>query len=110
MSDKPATLTAHLIAWPLGIACSLWCAYVLTWWWLWFVVPLGVPAIGTLHAWALSAGALFFHRHLSLAVAERCGERLDSCKTSQYVIVKPIAIAIAMTGVWGVFWCVQRLM
>jgi len=42
-----------------GIPLGLWKGYVVSCLWLWFLVPLGVPAIGVLHAWGISILAGF---------------------------------------------------
>lgn len=109
MSDKPATVTAHLIAFPLGVACSFYCAHIMTYWWLWFVVPLGVPAIGTIHAWALTFVTWFLTRGLALGIIERT-KLLPEHSSSTYVIGRPIAISVFMTLGWGVLYILQRLM
>jgi predicted neutral ceramidase superfamily lipid hydrolase len=109
MSDKPATLIHHVVGFVLGAAGSVWFAQVMTYWWLWFVVPLGLPAIGTAHAWALCAASVFFSRSLIFAVCERADVPQDR-KTAAYVVMKPIVVALWATAVWGVLWCVQRLM
>lgn len=46
-----------------AIAGSIYAGYVSSWLWLWFVVPLGAPPIGT--AWAIGLGCLV--SRLSLA-------------------------------------------
>lgn len=109
MSDKPASPYAYLAAVPLGIATSVWCAYVMTYWWAWFVVPLGVPAIGTLHAWALCCVTWFVGRGFAFASLERA-DVMPKYATTSYVVAKPILVA-ALTGVaFGMLYLLHRMM
>lgn len=38
----------------LGIPLALLNGWVISWLWLWFLVPLGIPAIGVVHAMGIS--------------------------------------------------------
>ncbi len=37
----------------LSVPCSLYNAFMFTFMWRWFIIPLGAPTIGTIHAWGL---------------------------------------------------------
>jgi len=51
---KPAALVALSLLYLVSVPVSIYLnALVLSSLWLWFLVPLGVPAIGLAHAWGI---------------------------------------------------------
>lgn len=67
--------TKALVAIVAYIAVIPWVAYVATVMWGWFVVPLGMPAIGKAHAYGLLAIAGLIRRGESSKKADPAGTR-----------------------------------
>lgn len=109
MSDKPASPYAHIAALPLGIAASVWVAYTMTYWWQWFVVPLGLPTISTVHAYALCGAGWFFSRGIAFGLAERA-DVLAKHDNNFYVIGKPIMVSAIAGALLAFFYVLHRLM
>ena len=56
-------LLSTLLAIAVGAACVPWFAYVATVMWAWFVVPLGVHALGKAHAYGLVSMVALLKTH-----------------------------------------------
>jgi hypothetical protein len=64
--------------------------WVLSWLWLWFLVPLGIPAIGVVHAMGIT-GVVGF---LTKQYTETDGEK-DRGEKLAYLVVAPfLALAV----------------
>ncbi len=59
MVEVFAIMVALSVGAALIIALSLWRGFVLSYLWTWFLVPLGVPDIGIIHAIGISMIASF---------------------------------------------------
>lgn len=109
MSDKPASISVRIAMWPISLLGGAYSAYVFTYWWLWFVAPLGLPAINIWHAWGLGGIGWFLWRGVSLAIIERADEQAQYTGTS-WVVARPFVLAIGSTLAWGFAYVMHRLM
>lgn len=60
-SDIAIGVIAGLLIIPFVLFTGLFYAWVGSYLWLWFVVPLGMPLISVWHFWGLLLFRLFFH-------------------------------------------------
>lgn len=72
-------LITFVILTPFSLLASLYAAWLLSYCWLWFVVPLGVVKVTVLHAWGLTAICTFFATHRTSKKFEYEGELMSYC-------------------------------
>ena len=83
----------------VALVVAFWKAFVLTIIWGWFIVPLGVPAIGVLHAY----GLLLFTSLVTFSVTRHKElETIDFTERLMFGALYP-AIALAVAGVLNFF-------
>lgn len=98
MTSETRTGLLGLAAVPLGFALDAWTAFVLSAFWTWFAVPLGLPHIGPLHMLGLCM-MVGVYRMTNKASTRRIGEMIEGA------FVKAFAISIVL----GFGWLVQAV-
>lgn len=58
--DAAEVLAVVVVVLPIAFAASAYAAWLMTYAWGWFIVPLGAPQIGFIHAWGLMTIIAFF--------------------------------------------------
>ena len=86
-------LVAMLFIFPLTTIYSvLATGYIISWMWVWFVVPLGVPAITLVHAWGLSAMIYIVSRTPS--IYENENNKIDGGKVTAALLMPWITLLV----------------
>jgi hypothetical protein len=101
MKEEKAGVVDSLVALMLFFPVTVWCAYVEKVLWWWFIVPLGMPAIGMAHAYGLSVFLWCSAGILSVST------RLQSTEKPTRAMIG-IAIGFGISLLFG--WIAHKLM
>jgi len=83
-----------LIVLVLSIPALLFSAFVASTLWLWFMVPLGLPAIGVLHMWGIGLFASYF----------TMGIKRESPETTDATLGEKAGVAVAYIWLMSLLW------
>ena len=83
-----------VLSWIVAIPVGwVWKAFVAVYLWSWFIVPLGVPAVGMTHALGLTLAGWYF-----------CGGMTGVTRDKSVGFTEWIAVQLAI-GITGLFGC-----
>ena len=93
-----------VISTPFYIAAMFYSGFVLSMGWGWFIVPLGVPEIGVLHAMGIIYVGTWFKYNGPYHKAMSDDEFIE------HMVTKLIGSVIFVTLVWGLMYVIHLLM
>lgn len=85
---------------PVVILSSLYAAWIFTYLWKWFVVPLGVSQIGVLHAF----GFIIIVRLLTVSMMIRIDEKQQEEKDNIDLLSKTLVRCMKLIAAYSVSW------
>jgi len=79
----------------LSIPVALYNAFMFTFMWRWFIIPLGAPTIGVIHAWGLFLTLSFF----TMSFARKKYTNSDNPSIESFIrLLGSLAVTTLLTG------------